>query len=267
MSGSGTSCSRPSWTVHVPVEPPATWSATSPRSPPSSRNASAEFQQPRPDDGAVVPRSRDGLEVEVVAALVEQLEALAVRLHEGVLDAVVDHLHVVPAARGPHAVVALGPRGDGVEDGHQFVVGPLRAADHQREAQFGARRPAASAAVEVGELVGFRAARGVLEVAVAAVDDDVLAPEVGREFLERGVHGVARGHHQPDALLVAEFVGKRGQRVGGGRASARGVLAGVRVDVEGDHVVAGVETAVDDDAPHAAEADDSQFHTVNCRAQ
>jgi hypothetical protein len=42
-------------------------------------------------------------------------------------------------------------------------------------------------------------------VAVPAVDDDRVVSEMGREFVERGVDGVACGDHQPDSGLVAEF--------------------------------------------------------------
>lgn len=220
----------------------------------------AELQQPRPDHSAVVPGSCDGLQVEIVAPLVEQLEPLAVGLHERVLDAVVHHFDVVTGACRPHAVVAVRAGSDGVEDGHEVVVRPLGAADHQGEPEFRAGGAARGATVEVREVVFLGAARRVLEVAVPAVHDDAVGVEAWREFVEGGVNGVARRHHQPDALLGTELRGECVQRVGGRRARVSRVLARGRVDVERDHVVAGVETAVDDDAPHAAEADDSEFH-------
>src|SRR5919204_66893 len=57
--------------------------------------ALGQLQQPRPHDAAVIPHRSDLLEVEAELARVQELEALAVRLHHSVLDAVVDHLHEV----------------------------------------------------------------------------------------------------------------------------------------------------------------------------
>src|SRR6056297_243454 len=132
----------------------------------------AEFEQPRADHGAVVPRARDGFQIEVVATVRQKLESLAVGLHERVLDAVVDHLDVMTASRGAHSVVAVGAGRDGVEDRRQLVVGPLGAADHQREAEFGAGGAAAGAAVQIRRVGRLRSAHRVLEVGVTAVDDD-----------------------------------------------------------------------------------------------
>ncbi len=56
---------------------------------------------------------------------------LAVGLHQRVLDAVVNHLHVVARPRRPHPFVAVGAGGDGVERRLEFLVGPLGSADHQ----------------------------------------------------------------------------------------------------------------------------------------
>ena len=41
------------------------------------------------------------LQVELELGVVHELEALGVRLHQPVLDAVVDHLHEVAGAGGP----------------------------------------------------------------------------------------------------------------------------------------------------------------------
>ena len=46
-------------------------------------------------------------EVELVVARVHDLEALGVGLHQAVLDAVVDHLHVVAGARPADVEVAV----------------------------------------------------------------------------------------------------------------------------------------------------------------
>ena len=227
----------------------------------------AELQQPRSDDCAVVPRPGDSLQIEVVPALGQQLEPLAVGLHQRVFDAVVDHLHVVARAAGAHPVVAGRSRRHRVEDGCQRLVGPLGAADHQGEAEFGPCRAAGGPAVEVRRVGCCAPPNRILEVGVAAVDDDVVGTEAGFEFVERGVDRVARGYHQPDPLVVAEPVGEvvkilrgRRPRVGCGRDR-------FRVEVEHHHVVTRVEHAVEDDLSHPAESDNSQFHIGHCDAR
>ena len=72
--------------------------------------AGGELEQPRADDAAVHPERGDGREVELVRARVHQLEAFGVGLHQPVLDAVVDHLHVVAGAVIADAQVAVGRR-------------------------------------------------------------------------------------------------------------------------------------------------------------
>ena len=109
MTGAGTSWSIASWTV----QRPSPESATQPlrcgevlaRSP---ERASGELEQPRPDDGALHPQARRSPpRSSVVRRGVHDLEALGVGLHQAVLDAVVDHLHVVPGARPADVEVAV----------------------------------------------------------------------------------------------------------------------------------------------------------------
>ena len=226
----------------------------------------AEFQQPRPDDCAVVPRPRHRFEVEVVPPLEEEFEPLTVGLHQRVLDPVVDHLHVVARPRRPHPGVAVGSRRHRVEDGNQFVVGRLWATDHQREAHVGTRGAAARPAVEVGRVGRLRPPDRVLEVGVAAVDDDVVAVEVRAQFLQCRVHRVARGDHQPDPFVRTQPLREVGDRVGRLRAGVRGRRHRLLVDVERHDVVPRVEYAVDDDPPHPAESDDSELHTPDSGA-
>ena len=57
-----------------------------------------QLQKPAAHHAAVVPEVGDSREVEVLVGRPQQLEALGVRLHHAVLDAVVDHLHEVPRA-------------------------------------------------------------------------------------------------------------------------------------------------------------------------
>ena len=61
-----------------------------------------------------------------------QLEAFGVRLHEPVLDAVVDHLHVVTRARRADVGVAVG-RGERGEDRFDDLHDSFLSADHEAE--------------------------------------------------------------------------------------------------------------------------------------
>ena len=75
-----------------------------------------EVEQPRADDRALAPGPEDLGDVVDEVDLLEQLPALGVALHDGVLDAVVDHLREVPGAdragvHGPELTLGL----EGVE--------------------------------------------------------------------------------------------------------------------------------------------------------
>ena len=133
------------------------------------------------------------------------LEALRVGLHQAVLDAVVDHLGVVAGARRAAVdVAAVGwreRREDRLERLHRLGV----ATDHRAVAVDEAPDAAADAGIdEVDALVLHQrvAALGVLEVAVAAVDDRVARLKQRGELLHRVLGRVACGDHQPhDARL------------------------------------------------------------------
>jgi len=71
-----------------------------------------QVEQPRADDGALAPGAEDLGDVVGEVGRLEQLPALGVALHDGVLDAVVDHLHEVPGAdpagvHGPELTLGL----------------------------------------------------------------------------------------------------------------------------------------------------------------
>lgn len=66
-----------------------------------------EVEQPRPNHASVPPQLGDLAHVELEIALVHELEALAVGLHHGVLDSVVDHLDEVPGPRQADVRVAV----------------------------------------------------------------------------------------------------------------------------------------------------------------
>ena len=99
-----------------------------------------QLAQPRAHDRALHPEVGDLRVVELVLARVEEREALGVGLHDPVLDAVVDHLHVVPGAGraevAPARAVLLGRgRREHVEDRGQPLDGLVVAADHHAVAR------------------------------------------------------------------------------------------------------------------------------------
>jgi len=81
------------------------------------------------------------------------------------------------------------------------------------------------------------------------------------KLIESGVDRLARGHHKPDALVVAQPVSQIGHGVCRGCPRLGGRLDGRFVEVESDHVVALFESSVDNDPPHPSEADNAQLHT------
>ena len=123
------------------------------------------------------------------------------KLHVGVLDPVVDHLHEVPCAVRTdvrHARLAVDARGDGLEDRAERLVGLGRAAGHDRRAVQRALLAARDAGAD--EVQAPRAQRAlapdrVLEPGVAAVDDDVALLEAVRELVDDRVGARAGLHH------------------------------------------------------------------------
>ena len=208
MTGAGTSLSIASWTVQRPSPESATqplrWSRSWPL---RLERADHQLQQPRADDRAVHPHLGDRAEVQRVVAGVHDLEALGVRLHQAVLDAVVDHLHVVPGARAADVeVAALG--GERVEDGLERRHVVVLAADHQGVADLEAPDPAAGAGVHVADALrgeGLLPPDVVVEVGVAAVDDRVAGLQVLQQLLDLGLGGVAGRDHDPDRAWLLEL--------------------------------------------------------------
>ena len=85
--------------------------------------------------------------VEVELRVLHDLEALGVRLHQAVLDAVVDHLHEVAGARRADVRVAVLGR-ERLEDRLEALDGLVVAADHQAEADLEAPDAAGDAGVD-----------------------------------------------------------------------------------------------------------------------
>ena len=167
----------------------------------------------------------------------QQVVGLGDELHVDVLDAVVDHLHVVTGAvrtdigRARHAAhhrlaggevlerhagarIHLGR--DGFPDRPQVLPGSRMTARHEGRAEAGPDLAPAHARAEEAAAVRVHllSADGVGPLAVAAVDDDVVGLEAGgAELVHESVHrgpGLDEDHDLPRLLEGSEQVGERG---------------------------------------------------------
>src|SRR4029450_13402053 len=142
----------------------------------------------------MAPELGDRAEVEVELGGLHQVEALRVRLHQAVLDAVVDHLHEVPGAG--RANVEVAPlRRERLEDRLEAPDRLVLAAGHERESLPQAPDPAGDADIEEEEAALLRLRRPALRVAevrVAAVDDRIARLQRPEQLLE-GLPGDSAG--------------------------------------------------------------------------
>jgi hypothetical protein len=184
--------------------------------------------------------------------VVHQLEALGIRLHQAVLDPVVDHLREVARARGPHVRPAV-LRRKRLEHRLQPLHGRLVAARHQAEACLEA--PDSSGDADVDERDALLARRvvpplRVAEVRVAAVDDRVAGLEDVEQLLERVLRDRAGRDHQPDVARRVELLCQRAQRL-------RGRLD---VRVERLHLVPRLREPLRHAGAHPAQSHHSKLH-------
>ena len=193
------------------------------------------------------------MRVEVVLGVLHDLEALGVRLHEPVLDAVVNHLHEVAGAGRADVRVPVFRRERGedrLEPLHRLVV----AADHQAEADLQTPDPAGDPGVDEVDPTVLRldvAPLGVTEVRVAPVDDRVALVGDLEQLVERGLGDLSRRDHHPEGARRFQLLLELLQRVGRPRLDV-GV---VRVDFN-----AVLAQAVRHAGPHAPEADHPELH-------
>jgi hypothetical protein len=146
-------------------------------------------------------QSVDALEFVVgnAQAALHQVVGFGDELHDAVLDAVVDHFHVVARrarAQVRHAGFAVHLGGHGLQDGLYPRVGHRLAARHDAGAEPGALLAARHAhAEEVNVFAGqvFDAAVGVGEVGVAPVDEDVALASWGRSCSMTASTGLPAG--------------------------------------------------------------------------
>ena len=213
-------------------------------------------------------------------AVAQQVVGLGDQLDVGVLDAVVDHLHVVARAVGAdvgaarRAVDLGGDRGEDVLD---VGVGLARAAGHDARPVQRALLAAGDAdAEEAQAALGHRlvAALGVAEVRVAAVDDRVALVEQRRELLDHGVDRRAGLDHGHDRARALERLDELLRRAGAGDRPLGAVLGhellglgrGAVVHRDRDVVVGDVAREVGAHHREAGEAESRAAHGPNLTA-
>ena len=222
ITGAGTSRSIASCTVQRPSPESATQPLMSLEREVVLERAHRQLVEPRSHDAAVLPHFGDLREIEIRKDLrrVQDLVSLGVRLEQAVLDAVVNHLHVVAGAGRTHVRVAILRRQRG-EDRLAVLHRRVAAADHQAVAVLQSPDAAARAAVDeldlrLGELAA--AADRVVEVGIAAVDDDVAGGQHGSQRGDRLVDRIAGRHHDPDDARRRERLHDRCEIRRAGRA-------------------------------------------------
>ena len=201
-------------------------------------------------------------EIDLVLAFVHQLEAFRIGLHEAVLDAVVDHLHIMAGAvRADMQVAALGRQRP--EHRLQAPAHVGLAAHHQTVALGQAPDPAARSGVDImnpalRERGG--AAHIVVKIRVAAIDDDVVRREEAGQSINCRFGWTAGRHHHPHGARRRE---RCDQRVEGRRAVRPGCFRpadGFTAAIVGDDLVAGAREARHHVQSHSTEADETKLH-------
>ena len=255
------------------------------------QRARGQVDQPRRQHAAAPPDLGDLGDREVEAVLLgdgrvagaaHDVEALGERLHDAVLDAVVDHLDEVPAAdRAAVQVAVLGgaadllaagraldaaaPRREGLEDRIEALHRGAVAADHQAVAALEAEHAAAGAGVDVGDLLaGERpgAADVVLEERVAAVDHGVARFEHVAELRHGGLGGRAGGDHDPHRARLGQPGDQTCERVAAGGALGGQRLHGVGAAVVDDALMAIAHQPARHVRAHPAKSDHSELHPL-----
>ncbi len=140
----------------------------------------------------------------------EDVVGLADELHIAVLDAVVDHFHVVARTAGTDvgdAGLAIDFGGNGFEDGLHHIPSGERSAGHDGGAFAGTFFTARDARADETQTF-FReigiATLGVGVERVAAIDDDIALVEERDELLDDRVHGPTGFHHDLDFARSGE---------------------------------------------------------------
>jgi len=172
-------------------------------------------------------------------------EKIGDQLDVRVLDAVVDHLHVMARTAGADvgaARFAVHVGADLRQHGFHLRVRVAGAARHDARSEQGAFLPAGDAGADKAQPACFQrrtATNGVQEIGVAAVDQDVASLQMWREVID-GLIDRRSGldHHQDPARLV-ELPHQFLRRVRRCEPALRAVLLHEVVDARGGPVIDG----------------------------
>lgn len=185
----------------------------------------------------------------------EDVIGLADELHVAVLDAIVDHFHVVTGTAGTdvgHARLTIDFGGNGFEDGLHHIPGGEWAAGHDGGAFAGAFFTTGNTGSDETQAF-FRevgvAALGIGVERVAAVDDDITLIEQGDELFDHRIHGAAGFHHDLDFARSGEGLHELFESLG-----ANQFFAGMSRD---EFIGGGGGTVVD------ADLEAARFHVEN----
>ena len=157
---------------------------------------------------ALIPFRKDMMHVvrNHAQAVFHQLIRFANELHVAVFDSVVDHLHVMAGAVFAHPITArravLDFGGNGLKDRFDMRPGRRRTARHDGwpvPRTFFATRNACADVKQPFGLHISRAATGVVEQRIPAIDDDVARLKMRQHLFDEIVHRAASLDHEHDA--------------------------------------------------------------------
>ena len=240
-----------------------------------------QIEQPGGDHAATPPHLCHFVEVEIIARdAAEDIEALGVRLHHPVFDAVVNHFDEMAGAGGTTVQISVLNRA-------RFPLAPRCALDlsHSRSQRLEDRIEAldrfhlpadhhAVAAIETPDAAArphvnvmnplfrqmLRPPQVVLEIRVTAVDDYVARFKPLRQRHHRLVGGIPRRNHDPGGPWLAQPFGEVIERSAASGTFAFHLANAVGVHIEDDAVVIPFHQATNHVRAHPSESDHAQFH-------
>src|SRR5262249_54180350 len=213
-------------------------------------------------DRGVRPELRDLIELEIVTALGEQLEAFRVALHHRVLDRVMNHLDVVPGAGSPDVRISVGRRQRSKHWLDQFD-GLLLPADHQAIAVLETPDSSRRAGVDESDAEAreiFRARCRIGELGVAPVDEDVTRGQETAKRRDRIVDRFARRDHQPDDARGRKLRDELLERARSDRAVRDRSGDRFGTASERDNLVPATDEPLHHVGAHLSEADETESH-------
>ena len=202
------------------------------------------------------------MEVDVELRPGEQFEALAVRGHHAVFDAVVDHLHEVPGTARADVRVAIRRR-QRLQHWFDEAHGIVGAADHQAVALLQAPDATARTRIDVLDAAGrdrLGAAHGVVVVRIASVDQDIALRQKRRQLGDRRVDGRAGRHHHPDRAARRQLFDELAERCRAHRPFGDRRRHRFGAQVRDDDAMAALKQPHRHIRAHTAQADHADVH-------